>query len=77
MQRIGLVNGSPRGEKSASYYFCEEISKMLNPNLVVVEIIMALNYGNKVSREAIFESLAQLDTLIFVFPLYIDSIPSN
>ncbi len=77
MQRIGMVNGSPRGEKSASYYFCQEISKMLNPTVGTVEIITALHYGDQTSRATVFEAMAQLDTLIFVFPLYIDSIPSN
>ncbi len=77
MQRIGMINGSPREEQSASYYFCGEIRNMLNPTVATVEIITALHYGDQSSRATVFESMARLDTLIFVFPLYIDSIPSN
>lgn len=77
MKKVCFVNGSPRGENSASQYLISEMGRQLDKNKAEVEevcIVTALKNGN---RKEEFEKLLAVDSIVFVFPLYVDSIPSS
>ncbi len=77
MKKVCFVNGSPRGENSASQYFISEMGRWLDKNKAEVEevcIVTALKKGTPAEE---FDKLLDADSIVFVFPLYIDSIPSS
>ena len=64
-----LINGSPRNNKSNSKYFLSFIEQKLdNYNLF---------YINKDKFCTILDSINTSDTIVFSFPLYVDSEPSS
>jgi multimeric flavodoxin WrbA len=78
LKQVCLINGSPRGENSCSRYLIDVIRQLLEDNGIRSEIINIVNCQKNYSL--LNENLAmihQSDCLIFVFPLYIDAIPSH
>jgi hypothetical protein len=70
MEKLYFVNGSPRGNNSASKFFIDELSKLIqNADVEINHCVI----NNKVN----YEELANSDTLIITFPLYVDSLPST
>ncbi len=64
-----LINGSPRNNRSNSKYFLSFIEQKLdNYNLF---------YINKDKFCTILDSISISDTIVFSFPLYVDSEPSS
>ena len=64
-----LINGSPRNNRSNSKYFLSFIEQKLdNYNLF---------YINKDKFCTILDSINTSDTIVFSFPLYVDSEPSS
>lgn len=64
---IGIINGSPKGEKSNSALLIGHIVSEIGGRCET-EVIKAESIGGK---------LKKYDVLIFVFPLYVDGIPSH
>jgi hypothetical protein len=77
MKKVYFVNGSPRGKESVSQYFIGEIMKLINKEKVNIDEIALKACFNKGNLEEYFEKLAAGDILVWIFPLYVDSIPSN
>ncbi|WP_238883771.1 flavodoxin [Clostridium sp. YIM B02551] len=70
MGKLYFVNGSPRGNNSASMFFIEELTKLIQLENVEVN---NCTINNKVN----YEELASSDILVITFPLYVDSLPST
>lgn len=70
--RISIINGSPKTGTSTS----ELLIKYLVP-LIEENEIVAYKISKADLTEIQFENIRNSDALIFVFPLYIDSIPAN
>lgn len=70
--KISVINGSPKAIKSNSEIFGNYLSSLLKENEIkkYYSISFRLNDENK---NEIYNS----DILIFLFPLYVDGIPSN
>ena len=70
--KISIINGSPKSGKSTSALLIDYLTPQLQGNDIHVY---------RIHKEALSNcQLAQItdsDALIFAFPLYIDSIPSN
>lgn len=70
--KIAMINGSPKTGENNSQYFADEMEKLLSPAEV---ISVRINRPRISDQEK--ELLASCDTLVFCFPLYVDSIPSH
>lgn len=69
MKKLSFINGSPRGNNSASQYFIDELLKIIDNNNFQINQI-------KLNDTVNYEDAAASDILIFAFPLYVDSLPS-
>ena len=70
--KIGIINGSPRGKKSNSEILINYLYSLLEGH----KINKYYSFFNKIDSE-IKSEIHNADVLIFVFPLYVDSIPSH
>lgn len=70
--KISIVNGSPKAEASTSRLMIEYLTPFIGNNEITVYSI-----GKKDLTNAQFADMQNSEALIFVFPLYIDSVPSN
>jgi len=73
MNNIVAINGSPKLKDSASGMLIEQIETILGTPITTYQALKLLRAGD--SSEAITETL-NADALIFVFPLYVDSLPA-
>jgi multimeric flavodoxin WrbA len=76
MKKITIINGSPRGEQSGSQMFIKEIKKLLNTDELNISEICIKDKNIKGETEATFKEILSSDSLLFVFPLYVDCLPS-
>ena len=70
--KIGIINGSPRGKKSNSEILINYLYSLLEGH----KINKYYSFFNKIDSE-IKSEIHNTVALIFVFPLYVDSIPSH
>ena len=70
--KIGIINGSPRGKKSNSEILIKYLCSLLEGH----KINKYYSFSSKINSE-IKSEIHNADVLIFVFPLYVDSIPSH
>lgn len=70
MERLLIINGSPRAPKSNSKKYIDLLKESLPGGTEVVEI----NVLNRRNRKYISE-LNQFSDILIVFPLYVDTIP--
>lgn len=70
MKKICFINGSPRENNSASQYFIDELLGIIDDNSYEINQL-------KVNKEVDYEKIVNVDVLIIVFPLYVDSLPST
>lgn len=77
MKKVCLVNGSPRESGSTSAYFIGEIQKLIKSCDIETQDVYTIKdlKSDKVVQG--FEKIINADSAVFVFPLYVDSIPSN
>lgn len=68
--KISIINGSPKVGKSTSKLMIEYLIPLIDNNEIVT-------YNKTIFTEKQFSEVKRSDVLIFVFPLYIDSIPAN
>lgn len=69
-----LINGSPRGQISASYEMGTFLSNELSDKNVDVELKHISEYeGN----DNIITDVNKVDIIVFICPLYVDSLPSQ
>lgn len=70
---IELISGSPKKKYSASENMLEELEAFLPEN----QIVAKLRCNETSFDENTLQILAEAKTLVFSFPLYVDSIPSH
>lgn len=77
MNKICFINGSPRGNKSASKGLMGKVSEMLNKQATETYEICVVDSLRQNTLEKDFKLLENVNSIVFVFPLYIDAIPSS
>lgn len=77
MNKICFVNGSPRGNNSASKKLIGTVSEMLDSQKTEIHELCVVESLRNNSMEKDFTLLKKMNSIVFVFPLYIDAIPSN
>lgn len=71
--KISILNGSPKQKKSTSELLVNyALSQLGNNNDVKI-----YNIGKDILSENQYKVIAESEAILFVFPLYIDSIPSD
>ena len=70
--KIMLIDGSPKVSKSNSEYFLNILSDFIESKDIV-----KYKLSKKVDYEDIIKEINTIDTLVFAFPLYVDSLPSH
>ena len=73
MNHIVAINGSPKAEGSSSGVFIRKIENMMNTEFDVYQALQLIRQ-NYVSET--IAKILKADTLLFSFPLYVDSIPA-
>ncbi len=71
MNKIILINGSPKYNNSASEKYLELIYENLSKDYLIEEIDCN-NFANSK-----YQMIKQADIIIFAFPLYVDALPSH
>lgn len=71
--RIAMICGSPKMGESVSGYLIENLKGMIKGN----HEITTYNVGRKSLKEEDYVRITYSQAIVFVFPLYIDSIPSH
>ncbi|MHC1770364.1 MAG: hypothetical protein AB9907_01285 [Flexilinea sp.] len=71
--KIALINGSPRGDKSASAALITYLKTLLPDEYEKIDFHFRTPGLNDQDLERIFDS----DVLVFAFPLYVDGLPSH
>lgn len=77
MKKVCFVNESPREVGSTSAYFIGEIQKLIKDDNIEFQDVYAIKDLKTGNVKQSFEKIIKSDSVIFVFPLYVDSIPSN
>ena len=70
--KIMMIDGSPKVSKSKSEYFLNILSDFIESKDIV-----KYKLSKKVDYEDIIKEINTIDTLVFAFPLYVDSLPSH
>ena len=70
--KISIINGSPKVGKSNSEILGNYILSLLKDNEIKKYYSISVRLDNKIKNE-----IHNSDILIFLFPLYVDGIPSN
>lgn len=70
--KINIINGSPKATKSNSEILGNYLSSLLKENEIKKYYSISFRLNNE-NKNEIYNS----DVLIFLFPLYVDGIPSN
>lgn len=70
--KIAMINGSPKSGKSTSGILIKHLEEILNNHDISI-----FNINRTKPSEKDYENICNSDSLVFVFPLYIDSIPSH
>ena len=77
MNKICFVNGSPRGNSSASKRMIDKVIEMLDQQITQIHEICVVESLKQNTTEEDFTLMRTMNSIVFVFPLYIDAIPSN
>ena len=72
--QIALINASPKMKDSASSTILEDLKSFISKSKV--ETISCEMHKTQISEKQ-KEELYQCDALVFIFPLYVDGIPSH
>ena len=71
--RVALINGSPKGNNSASGALLEDLKRYLGENAEVVDF----GFHSPAISKDVIEELAKTDTWVFAYPLYVDGMPGH
>ncbi len=77
IMNVYLINGSPKGEQSTSQMMIEEIIRLFSTKSMTFKTLCIKNCIDHSLLEEAFQSLYASDRIIFVYPLFMDSIPSH
>ena len=75
MMKIALINGSPKKIDSASGVLLKMVEENLNES--GSDNIFKCHIYSECNKEETLEKLAECDTLLIAYPLYIDTLPSH
>lgn len=78
--KITLINGSPKVKDSASGLILNELKIFLNNSEDEAErniSISEYNFRKNKLDSAVIEEVVTSDILVFIFPLYVDGVPSH
>ncbi len=71
--KIMMIDGSPKVSKSNSEYFLNILSDFIeSKDIVKYKLSKKVDY-----EDIILKEINTIDTLVFAFPLYVDSLPSH
>ena len=70
--KITVINGSPKAVKSNSEILENYLSSLLKENEIKKYYSISFKLNDKIKNK-----MYNSDVLIFLFPLYVDGIPSN
>ncbi len=70
MQKIALINGSPKNKNSASECLLEVLNSKITDSRIIEFNMNTPNFTD-------FEAVCENEILVFAFPLYVDGIPSH
>jgi multimeric flavodoxin WrbA len=71
--KIALINGSQKPGESNTGILLKELNSLAEKNHETVNYVL----GSKKFSSAIYKEIAASDVVVFAFPLYVDSLPSN
>ncbi|MBE6083180.1 MAG: flavodoxin family protein [Tissierellaceae bacterium] len=71
--KICMINGSPKAKDSCSRYLIDEIIKLMDDK---TEVLMC-DGSHKPFKDDMFQQIYNCDKVVFVFPLYVDAVPSH
>ncbi|KOA18711.1 hypothetical protein CLHOM_29950 [Clostridium homopropionicum DSM 5847] len=74
MSKFVAIIGSPKLKKSSSSAIVHRISEILHTDIAQYRALDIINAPNK---NVIENDILQADILLFVFPLYVDSLPGS
>lgn len=74
MDKICFINGSPRDKASMSNYLIEEIIKTIDESKFIIN---KLHINDILKNEYIIDEINDASKLIFVTPLYVDTLPGH
>jgi len=74
MPKIAFINGSPKREKSSSYYLTECLTSYLSDITSEKTEHFYVSDFNDLTRD--YSELCLFDKWVFAFPLYVDALPS-
>jgi multimeric flavodoxin WrbA len=72
--KIALINGSPKPKESASSSIIEDLKSLISKSKIE---IYSCELHKAQINEIQKEELYSCDALVFIFPLYVDGIPSH
>lgn len=73
MNRIAMINFSPRGKKGVSHYLFEELKKLINVEVKIDEFV----FKDFKKNQLLMNELVSYSRIIFIAPLYVDGLPSD
>ena len=73
MKKIAVINGSPKAKDSVSASLISQVENILKTELTMYQATKLVRQDD-VSAE--LRKILQSDVLLFVFPLYVDSLPA-
>lgn len=68
--KLAVLNGSPRGEKSNSLRMAQWVLGPESKEKIT-------NINKPINHQNVIEETLKADTLLFIFPLYVDSMPGQ
>lgn len=73
MSSIVAVNGSPKSKDSASSMFIKQIESMIGSEISVYQAVQLIRQKD---ISPMLADILKAEALLFVFPLYVDSLPA-
>jgi multimeric flavodoxin WrbA len=77
MKEVCFINGSPRGINSTSKGLIDKVIEMLDTQKTQSHELSVVEWRRKNTKEEDFELMSTMHAIVFVFPLYVDAIPSS
>ncbi|MDF2869233.1 MAG: hypothetical protein K0R05_808 [Anaerocolumna sp.] len=77
MNKVCFINGSPRGINSTSKGLINKVIEMLDMQKTQSHELSVVEWRRKNTKEEDFELMSTMHAIVFVFPLYVDAIPSS
>ena len=74
---IVFINASPKGKNSNSLYFLELLQNSLTKDSSNDITIKQYTITSSYSEADFYTDIANSQAIVFAFPLYVDSLPSN